>query len=74
MEKEECSICFCQYDKYQKVPRVLRCGHTFCEACLDEMKQPPAKRNSIICPNCRVPTENVLSTKNLPRNEDVFNP
>ena len=71
MEKEECSICFFQYDKLLKVPRVLRCGHTFCQACLDEIKLP--SKHSITCPNCRLPTENVYCTKNLPENDGVFN-
>lgn len=71
MEKEECSICFFQYDKLHKVPRVLRCGHTFCQTCLDEIKLP--SKHSITCPNCRLPTENVFCTKNLPENDGVFN-
>ena len=74
MEKEECSICFFQYDKVIKVPRVLRCGHTFCQTCLDEIKGGPLKKHAttITCPNCRLPTENVLCTKNLPENDGVF--
>ena len=71
MEKEECSICFFQYDKLHKVPRILRCGHTFCQTCLDEIKMP--LKHSITCPNCRLPTENVICTKNLPENDGVFN-
>ncbi|CDW71274.1 kelch motif family protein [Stylonychia lemnae] len=72
MEKEECSICFFQYDKHHKVPRILRCGHTFCQTCLDEIKLP--SKHSITCPNCRLQTENVICTKNLPENDGVFNP
>eukprot|EP00347_Sterkiella_histriomuscorum_P014492 403360670 len=72
MEKEECSICFFQYDKHHKIPRILRCGHTFCQTCLDEIKLP--SKHSITCPNCRVKTENVICTKNLPENDEVFNP
>ena len=72
MEKEECSICFFQYDKVNKVPRILRCGHTFCQTCLEEIKMP--LKHAITCPNCRVPTENVLNTKNLPENDSVFEP
>jgi hypothetical protein len=70
MEKEECSICFFQYDKTHKVPRILRCGHTFCQTCLEEIKLP--NKQSIQCPNCRVQTENVICTKNLPENDSVF--
>ena len=70
MEKEECSICFFQYDKVHKIPRILRCGHTFCQTCLEEIKI--ANKHSICCPNCRKSTENVLSTKNLPENVSVF--
>ncbi len=54
------------------MPRVLRCGHTFCQTCLDEIKLPT--KHSITCPNCRLQTENVLCTKNLPENDGVFNP
>ena len=71
MEKEECSICFFQYDKLNKVPRILRCGHTFCQTCLEELKIP--HKHCIPCPNCRVLTENVICTKNLPENDSVFN-
>ena len=78
MEKEECSICCFQYDKINKVPRVLRCGHTFCQTCLDEIKGGPLKKpafsNTITCPNCRIQTENVICAKNLPENEVIFQP
>ena len=70
MEKEECSICFFAYDKLHKIPRMLRCGHTFCQTCLEELKIP--HKHCIPCPNCRLPTENVISTKALPENEGVF--
>lgn len=76
MEKEECSICCFQYDKISKVPRVLRCGHTFCQTCLDEIKGGPLKKpafsTTITCPNCRLQTENVTCTKNLPENDIIF--
>lgn len=29
-------------------------------------------KHSITCPNCRLPTENVICTKNLPENDGVF--
>ena len=38
--------------------------------CLDEIKAP--LKHSITCPNCRVLTENVICTKNLPENDRVF--
>lgn len=50
---------------------MLRCGHTFCQTCLEEIKMP--HKHSITCPNCRVLTENVICTKNLPENDGVFN-
>jgi len=30
------------------------------------------KSTTITCPNCRLPTENVICTKNLPENDGVF--
>lgn len=58
------------------MPRILRCGHTFCQVCLDEIKggsiKKAAQSNTITCPNCRVATENVICSKNLPENDGVF--
>ena len=50
---------------------MLRCGHTFCQTCLEELKIP--HKQCIPCPNCRVRTENVISTKSLPENDGIFN-
>ncbi|MFN9910462.1 MAG: hypothetical protein ACK56F_30845 [bacterium] len=53
----------------------MRCGHTFCQTCLEEIKGGSSsmkKSTTITCPNCRLPTENVICTKNLPENDGVF--
>ena len=71
MEKEECHICCFQYDKSAKIPRILRCGHTFCQTCLEEIRIPD--KGTITCPDCRLQTENVIFTKNLPENINIFN-
>ena len=33
----ECNICLEKYDNKEKVPRILKCGHTFCTKCLKEL-------------------------------------
>ena len=30
----ECGLCYEQFDARLKYPRILCCGHTYCEACL----------------------------------------
>jgi hypothetical protein len=57
-EQPGCSICLEPYSAVGGiVPRVLRCGHDFCEACLDLMLAPvpPARkrRKRLECPTCR---------------------
>jgi hypothetical protein len=57
-EGPSCSICMEPYSAAAAVvPRVLRCGHEFCEACLDKMlePEPPARkrRKRLECPSCR---------------------
>ena len=35
----ECQICAFPFDRQLKVPRILQCGHTFCQTCLGELKE-----------------------------------
>ena len=57
----ECSICM---DKYQAsahgcTPRQLKCGHSFCESCLNTMmmRTPAGKAGkTLACPSCREET------------------
>jgi hypothetical protein len=64
--ESECGICMETYDKYARVPKVLSCGHTFCEECLIELM---ATNTSIVCPNCRTITKHINEVKNLPSNQ-----
>ena len=46
----ECSICLEKYDKKEKLPRILTCGHTFCTSCLIKLKEKNKQENRIKCP------------------------
>ena len=46
----ECSICLEKYDKKEKLPRILACGHTFCTSCLLKIKEKNKPDNKIKCP------------------------
>ncbi|KAF8362337.1 hypothetical protein PRIPAC_89260 [Pristionchus pacificus] len=60
-----CSICFETFDSIKCIPRVLDCGHTFCEVCLLNEKLCP--KNQIKCPNCSK-IHKVSNKKELPIN------
>ena len=45
----ECGICLEKYNKKEKLPRILLCGHTFCTSCLGKIKQ-KCSDNKIKCP------------------------
>ena len=59
----ECELCFKPY----KDPRLLKCGHQFCEKCLKEIvKHTP--QGHILCPACRYVTKPVSGdVTTLPR-------
>ena len=46
----ECSICLEKYDKKEKLPRILACGHTFCTFCLEKIKLKNKSEKNIKCP------------------------
>lgn len=44
-----CPICFDPYNDKEKIPRILTCGHTFCQHCLMDLRT----SNILTCPTCR---------------------
>lgn len=44
-----CPICFDTYNDKDKIPRILQCGHTFCQNCLMDLRT----SNILTCPTCR---------------------
>ena len=44
-----CPICYDIYNDKDKVPRILPCGHTFCQCCLLDLRT----SNILTCPTCR---------------------
>ena len=46
----ECAICLEKYDKKEKIPRILSCGHTFCTSCLHKIKEKNISEKQIKCP------------------------
>lgn len=48
-----CSICKLQYDSYYRIPRVIpKCGHTFCEKCINLSIEAKSNRKVFTCTEC----------------------
>lgn len=45
----ECPSCLEIYDEYQRIPRNLPCGHTYCESCLEQLLFVKKKFECPIC-------------------------
>ena len=44
-----CPICYDHYNDKDKIPRIVQCGHTFCQNCLMDLRT----SNILTCPTCR---------------------
>ena len=68
----DCGICAYPYDRVLRIPRILQCGHTFCQTCLLELRRQRGDGLfSVQCPYDRK-VETVFAVENLPENEYVF--
>ncbi|KAB7493916.1 E3 ubiquitin-protein ligase KEG [Armadillidium nasatum] len=43
-----CGICFDEYESKEKIPMSMKCGHTYCKLCIDELLSTNPE-----CPSCR---------------------
>ena len=59
----ECDICQNNWDKNIHIPRILNCGHSFCEKCLENLIK---KRNkTFLCPICKLEIKNLKNLNDI---------
>ncbi|KAJ0972075.1 hypothetical protein J5N97_020034 [Dioscorea zingiberensis] len=69
MEVPECAVCLQPYDAALTVPRVLACGHTFCEPCIASLPlRPSLPVAAARCPIC----SQIVPLSPLPKNIDLL--
>lgn len=61
----ECGSCFETYDLQKRVPRNLKCGHTYCEYCVDKIVELSVTAE---CPSCRLKLDPYVQAKELSKN------
>ena len=64
----ECPICLERYDKTNKMPKILNCGHTFCKDCLIKQND---KYKKIECSICRE-NQTINDPNQLITNRTIF--
>ncbi|KAH7439731.1 hypothetical protein KP509_04G073800 [Ceratopteris richardii] len=56
MQMPECPVCWNLFDDGTYIPRILRCGHTVCEPCLECLPiESRMGQRCLHCPECRSP-------------------
>ena len=68
MSLTECPICLERFNRTEKMPKILSCGHTFCKSCLTKQKQ---KNNELFCSICRE-KQNVNDPEQLITNRTIY--
>ncbi|GMT19439.1 hypothetical protein PFISCL1PPCAC_10736, partial [Pristionchus fissidentatus] len=49
-----CGVCLDLFDSNINLPRSLHCGHTFCDRCIQHLKESEMGRERILrCPSCK---------------------
>eukprot|EP01122_Echinamoeba_exundans_P004043 TRINITY_DN14082_c0_g1_i1.p1 TRINITY_DN14082_c0_g1~~TRINITY_DN14082_c0_g1_i1.p1 ORF type:complete len:450 (-),score=54.14 TRINITY_DN14082_c0_g1_i1:11-1198(-) len=59
MDRFSCPVCLETYND----PRSLRCGHSFCKDCLEDLN--PEMQGPILCPSCRTECKVEEATRNF---------
>ena len=62
----ECDICQLKWNTENIIPRILPCGHTFCQSCIIKQIQNQKKTKQVFkCPNCKKELNSLDSKKDV---------
>ena len=68
----ECELCLNPWNTDIRIPKLLSCGHTFCQPCLmDILKKLMEQKTTFKCPSCKIEMKSITKNKdilNLPNN------
>ena len=66
-----CNICIEKFNQTSRIPRVLKCGHTFCSFCLSNISKLP-NCNLILCPIDKTQGSLNLIIEDIPINRVII--
>ena len=54
-EIQECPLCIIDFDRKERMPRLMVCGHGVCDTCINYMKTQAVAKGEVtlLCPFCR---------------------
>ena len=61
-----CPLCEQIYNDHKNIPRLLLCGHTYCQICLQKMLD--SEKNLIYCQEENIEYKNIKSIDDLSKN------
>ena len=72
----ECEICFNPWNNDIRIPKILPCGHTFCQSCIKEaLNKSTLQQNNFKCPSCKSEINSLIEFKDileLPNNNGIL--
>ena len=71
----ECDLCQSTWNSDYRIPKILPCGHTFCQKCLYGMMDKHKKEEIFKCPNCKMEMGEIKCKKDilkLPKNTQLL--
>ena len=70
----ECDVCLLEWDSSKRIPRLLSCGHTFCQECLVSIVNKVSLQNKCFtCPTCQNEEQNIHSANDITNLVKNFN-
>ena len=62
----ECDICLIYWDSTEHIPRLLSCGHSFCQICLMNILKKSIQNKTLFrCPTCNSVQKNIKTEKDI---------